>query len=213
MYPRSLLVIFFAEYQDETSRRKTLRAMRVIAGKLRSRQLRSLHGLDIRPTSDRLRETLFDILTAGNPNALLGSVWIDLFAGTGAVGIEALSRGAEMVYFVESSKRVADLIESNVRSLGITDKFEIVRQKALPSIAQLERTGVAPNFIFLDPPYRMQQAYREVLDRLGASPLGQKTLIIVEHEKRFDTGEAFHSLRRERKLQQGDATLSFYRSK
>src|SRR5256885_9099610 len=86
-------------------------AVRVIAGKFRSRPLRSLRGLDIRPTSDRLRETLFDVLFAGNPAALEGSVWVDLFAGTGAVGIEALSRGAAMVYFVESSKRAPAIIQ------------------------------------------------------------------------------------------------------
>src|SRR5215469_66416 len=97
--------------------------MRVIAGKFRSRPLRSLRGLDLRPTSDRLRETLFDVLTAGNPQALQGSVWLDLFAGTGAVGIEAVSRGAAMVYFVESSKREADLINTNVKSLRISDGF------------------------------------------------------------------------------------------
>jgi len=88
--------------------------MRVIAGKFRSRPLRSLHGLDLRPTSDRLRETLFNVLTAGNPQALEGSVWLDLFAGTGAVGIEALSRGAKMAYFVESSKQATELIQLNL---------------------------------------------------------------------------------------------------
>lgn len=72
--------------------------LRVIAGKYRSRPLRSLRGMDIRPTSDRLRETLFNVLTAGNPQALEGSIWLDLFAGTGAVGIEALSRGAKQIY-------------------------------------------------------------------------------------------------------------------
>ena len=77
--------------------------MRVIAGKYRSRPLRALRGMDVRPTSDRLRETLFNVLTSGNPAALEGSVWLDLFAGTGAVGIEALSRGARQVCFVESA--------------------------------------------------------------------------------------------------------------
>lgn len=84
--------------------------MRVIAGKYRSRPLHSLPGLDLRPTSERLRETLFDVLTAGNPAALEHTVWLDLFAGTGAVGIEAISRGAEMVYFIESSRPAAELI-------------------------------------------------------------------------------------------------------
>src|SRR5512141_2388922 len=88
--------------------------MRVIAGQYRSRPLRSLRGMDIRPTSDRLRETLFNVLTAGNPEALAGSIWLDLFAGTGAVGIEALSRGAKEVYFVESAARAAAVIRENL---------------------------------------------------------------------------------------------------
>ena len=84
--------------------------MRVIAGKYRGHPLRSLNGKDTRPTSDRLRETLFNVLTAGNPAALEGSVWLDLFAGTGAVGIEALSRGAKEVFFVETSAQATKVI-------------------------------------------------------------------------------------------------------
>src|ERR1700745_3161206 len=95
------------------------RAMRVIAGQYRSRPLRSLRGMDIRPTSDRLRETLFNVLTAGNPSALVGSVWLDLFAGTGAVGIEALSRGAKEVHFVENSPPAVEMIRRNLHALGI----------------------------------------------------------------------------------------------
>ena len=102
------------------------RDMRVIAGKYRSRPLRSLHGMDIRPTSDRMRETLFNVLTAGNPEALVGSVWLDLFAGTGAVGIEALSRGAKEVHFVENSGAAAEAIRKNLRSLGIAEGFKVV---------------------------------------------------------------------------------------
>ena len=105
--------------------------MRVIAGKYRSRPLQSLRGLDLRPTADRLRETLFNILTPGNPSALEGTVWLDFFAGTGAVGIEALSRGAGRVYFVESSAQAAELIEKNLTSLGIEDGFEIMKQDAV----------------------------------------------------------------------------------
>ena len=92
--------------------------MRVIAGRYRSRPLRTVRGMDISPTSDRLRETLFNVLTAGNPAALEGTVWLDIFAGTGAVGIEALSRGAQQVYFVDSSEVAAQLIRNNLESLG-----------------------------------------------------------------------------------------------
>ena len=186
--------------------------MRVIAGKFRSRPLRSLPGLDIRPTSDRLRETLFNILTAGNPEKLEGSVWIDMFAGTGAVGIEALSRGAALIYFVESSKPAAGLIQQNLQSLGINRGFQILLQESARAISQLERQQVKPDFIFLDPPYQLRDAYASSLEALGKSSLGQGALIIAEHEKRFDPGEEYAKIRRIRKLTQGDAGLSFYLS-
>src|ERR1700680_1992111 len=102
--------------------------MRVIAGKYRSRQLHSLPGLDLRPSADRLRETLFNVLTAGNPAALEGTGWIDLYAGTGAAGIEAVSRGASMVYFAQAAARAADLIKQNLTSLGIGPGFQILKQ-------------------------------------------------------------------------------------
>jgi 16S rRNA (guanine(966)-N(2))-methyltransferase RsmD len=185
--------------------------MRVIAGKFRSRPLRSLRGFDIRPTSDRLRETLFDVLTAGNPQALQGSLWLDLFAGSGAVGIEAVSRGAAMVYFVESSKRAADLIKANVESLGVSDGFRILQQPAFDAIRELDHQQVKPHFIFLDPPYRSEDDYSETLERLGNSELAHRSLVVAEHARRFEAGEVFGFLRRIRKLKQGDASLSFYR--
>src|SRR5258708_18871080 len=141
--------------------------MRVIAGKFRSRPLRSLAGPDVRPTSDRLRETLFDVLTAGNPQALEGSVWLDLFAGTGAVGIEALSRGAVFVYFVECSRKAVEVIRENLKSLGVDGGFELLQKENAKAIAQLDQQSVSPDFIFLDPPYRLEKAYRETLDFLG----------------------------------------------
>src|ERR1700741_1526685 len=100
--------------------------MRVIAGKFKSRPLRSLAGMKTRPTSDRLRETLFNVLTAGNPSALEGSAWLDIFAGTGAVGIEALSRGAQQVTFIDKAPSAVRLIRENLKSLGVTEGFEII---------------------------------------------------------------------------------------
>jgi hypothetical protein len=105
--------------------------MRVIGGKYRRRILRSLPGRDLRPTADRLRETLFNVLTAGNPAALEGTFWLDLFAGTGALGVEALSRGAAMAYFVEGSVKAAELIRKNLQSLGVDAGFR-VSGSALP---------------------------------------------------------------------------------
>ena len=141
--------------------------MRVVAGKYRGRILRSLRGMDIRPTSDRLRETLFNVLAAGNPEALEGRVWLDLFAGTGAVGIEALSRGARHVYFVETSTPAAKLIEQNVASLGVVQGYRILRDDLAGVLWHLEREHVAADVVFLDPPYRMQHAYEETLTALA----------------------------------------------
>jgi 16S rRNA (guanine966-N2)-methyltransferase len=186
--------------------------MRVIAGKYRGRPLRSLRGNDIRPTSDRLRETLFNVLTAGNPEALAGTVWLDLFAGTGAVGIEALSRGARQVYFVETSPAAAKVIEQNLESLGIVQGYKILRDDLSGILWRLKREHVSADVVFLDPPYRMQQAYEESLTALADSSLvWAMSLVIAEHEKKFDPGSEFKSLARVRKLIQGNAALSFYR--
>lgn len=186
--------------------------MRVIAGKYRSRPLRSLRGMDIRPTADRLRETLFDVLCAGNPSALENTVWLDLFAGTGAVGIEALSRGAAMVYLVDSSAKAAELARENMGSLGIDSGFQVMKLDAVRAIERLEQQGLAVDYIFLDPPYRMEDAYSQSLYSLSQSTLLKPGgLVIVEHQKRFDPAEKVGSLKRSRKLAQGDAALSFYR--
>ena len=184
--------------------------MRIIAGKFRSRRLRSVRGVEIRPTSDRLRETLFNVLTAGNPTALEGTVWLDLFEGSGAVGIEALSRGAAMVHFVESNRDAAKLIRQNLQSLGITTGFQIVQQESARAVSYLDKQRIKPDFVFLDPPYEMREACREALSALGLSRLSERALLIAEHEKRFDPGEKFGRLQRVRLLQQGDAGLSFY---
>ncbi len=186
--------------------------MRVIAGQYRSRPLRSLRGLDLRPTADRLRETLFNVLCPGDPAALTGSIWLDLYAGTGAVGIEALSRGAAKVYFAESSKAAADLIAANLKSLGIADGFETVKAESAKALRLWESAGVVADFVFLDPPYRLRDEYAKTLRALAESRVMKESgLVIAEHEKRFDPSADFGQLRRYRKLEQGDAALSFYR--
>jgi len=174
--------------------------------------VQSLPGMELRPTSDRLRETLFDILTAGNPSALEGTVWIDLYAGTGAVGIEALSRGAAKVHFVESSPDAADLIRKNLLSLGITSGFQVLRQDAVGALQAWDKSEISANFVFMDPPYAMEAAYAQTLTGLSNSAfLLPETIVIVEHQKKFDPGEQIASLHRYRLLKQGDAALSFYR--
>ncbi len=171
-----------------------------------------MRGVDVRPTSDRLRETLFNVLTSGQPLALADTVWLDIYAGTGAVGIEALSRGARTVYFLESSHAAATLIHENLRSLGISEGFEVIERDADQALRLLDSEAITCDFCFLDPPYRMRYAYEETLGFLSQSQLLRTSSVVVaEHEKRFDPGEQFGALRRFRRLQQGDAVLSFYR--
>ena len=168
--------------------------------------------MDVRPTSDRLRETLFNVLTAGRPEALADTVWLDLFAGTGAVGIEALSRGARMVYFVESSARAAEVIRENLRSLSISEGFEVQERDVVRALRLLDSEAVACDFCFLDPPYRIEDAYADALGFLSTSRLLRPaSVVIAEHEKKFDPGERVGALERFRLLKQGDAGLSFYR--
>jgi 16S rRNA (guanine966-N2)-methyltransferase len=181
--------------------------MRVIAGKYKSRQLKAVPGVETRPTSDRLRETLFNVLAQRVP----GSVWVDLFAGTGAVGIEALSRGAKSVHFVESEKKAARIIRDNIQALKIDDEHEIFESKAADAVKTLERE-VKADVIFLDPPWDNHGSYEQMLRLLANSPLlSEDAIVIAEHEKHFDPGEGYGELRRYRTLRQGDAVLSFYR--
>jgi len=183
----------------------------VIAGQYRSRPLRSLPGLDIRPTADRLRETLFNVLTAGNPAALEGSVWADLFAGTGAVGIEALSRGAGKVFFVESARPAIKVIQGNLHALEITAGFDLVHSEVGKTLRRWQSQGMLLDYVFLDPPYRLEHEYRDTLEFLGASSLLRPTTIVIaEHTKKFEPKESAGVLRKYRTLVQGDAALSFY---
>jgi len=181
--------------------------MRVIAGKYKSRRLLAPAGATTRPTSDRLRETLFNVVAPRVPD----SVWLDLFAGSGAVGLEALSRGARSVSFVESSTAAARVIRKNLHSLEIDEGFEVIEREAAIALRMLDSQAVTYDFCFLDPPYRKMGDYEQVLGFLSQSRLlGAGGQVIAEHDKHFDPGNEFGSLRRHRVLRQGDAVLSFY---
>ena len=187
--------------------------MRVIAGKFRSRTLEGLEGLETRPTYDRLKETLFNVLASAG--MVEGRAWADLFAGTGSVGIEALSRGAASVHFAESSSRAARVLRRNLDKLGLdeaTASIEIAEREAAEALRRWEKSGVRLDVCFLDPPYRSHGAYGEVLRTVArGNVLGEGGVVVAEHDKRFDPGEGEGDLRRYRLLKQGDSALSFYR--
>jgi 16S rRNA (guanine966-N2)-methyltransferase len=183
--------------------------MRIVAGTFRSRQLKSLKGLSLRPTSDMLRESLFNILGPRIEGARL----LDLFAGTGAIGMEALSRGAAFVAFVEKHSKTVRLIRENLASLEISSGIRVMLSDAKSAITRLEKESVAAfDFIFLDPPYANESECLETLQVLDKSSLTTAaTMIIAEHHKSFEPPASLGRFERARMLRQGDAALTFYR--
>jgi 16S rRNA (guanine(966)-N(2))-methyltransferase RsmD len=203
--------------------------MRVIAGTYRSRRLHTLRGAALRPTSDRLRETLFDVLA----DEVKDTVFVDAFAGSGAVGIEALSRGARHAIFIENHRAAVALLRRNLESLGIglgtqlaasrrpqpvpslsgvfPGTAEIVALDADEALERLVALRLHLDVVFADPPYADEAAYHAVLEILGASLLAKNGLVILEHNRRRELPPNAGALERFRVLEQGDAALSFYR--
>ena len=184
--------------------------MRIIAGKYRGRNLKSPPALDVRPTSDRLRETLFNVLAPRIEDV----TFLDLCAGSGAVGIEALSRGAAHVTFVDHSRKICRLVESNLALCQIgEEQVKVVESDAADFLQrQLSKLTKPWDIVFLDPPYASD--YLKVLNKLGACQsvlLSENGLIVVEHHHKNQLPEAFGLLTRSRVLKQGDSALSFYK--
>ncbi|MFZ0523668.1 MAG: 16S rRNA (guanine(966)-N(2))-methyltransferase RsmD [Candidatus Acidiferrales bacterium] len=182
--------------------------MRVIAGKYRSRRLKGPGAMRVRPTSDRLRETLFNVLGS----SIADSYFVDLFAGTGAVGIEAISRGARDAFFVESYAKAAKLIRDNLASLEIRTGAEVIEADAIRGLERLAARRLIADFIFLDPPYEKAEEYSDVLEFLDASHLiAPRGIVIVEHFSKMELPQRLDRLECTREIEQGDTLLSFYR--
>ena len=178
----------------------------MIGGIYSSRRLRAVEGLGVRPTSDRLRETLFNVLGS----RVRDSRFLDLCAGSGAVGIEALSRGARHATFVEQSRRACAVIEANLQALGITDQAEIIRRDVL---AALKQPGFAPapfDLIFFDPPYA-SAIYSPALSQLAeGNLLAGGAVVVVEYHAKTPPESGYGKLHMFRQLKQGESALAFY---
>ncbi|HEY5885421.1 MAG TPA: 16S rRNA (guanine(966)-N(2))-methyltransferase RsmD [Pyrinomonadaceae bacterium] len=181
--------------------------MRVIAGKYRGRNLKSPPSLEVRPTSDHLRETLFNVIAPRIDDVR----FLDLCAGSGAVGIEALSRGAAHVTFVDRSRKMCGLVEANLDLCKIPeDETEVVQAEASDFLNR--KVELKPwDVVFFDPPYAND--YHKVLNSLGTNSsklLTHHGLVIVEHHHKKELPEEISQLHRTRVLKQGDSALSFY---
>jgi 16S rRNA (guanine(966)-N(2))-methyltransferase RsmD len=192
--------------------------MRIIAGSFRSRALEAPAGLATRPTSDRLRETLFNVLAP----RIKGAAFLDLYAGSGAVGIEALSRGAAQAVFVERAPAALKVVRANLARLGLSAGFSIHAGSVAAYFRPVKRNESAAfdvvfgfDIVFLDPPYDAEEEYATALGLLGGAGarwLAPGALVIAEHRRKVQLAERFSALERTRLLEQGDAALSFYSS-
>ena len=203
--------------------------MRIIGGEFRSRRLEAPPGSDTRPTSDRLRETLFNVLQPRLRREPPGVRFLDLYAGSGANGLEALSRGAADAVFVEQARPALDALRKNIAVLGLAGRAQVEAlavQRWLTRAAQAVPGEAARPFdiIFLDPPYANAAEYTAVLQRLGGDAAGliaPEGIVIAEHRRaRSPAGrsaaagsalaERYGTLSRTRTLEQGDAALGFF---
>ncbi len=180
--------------------------MRVISGLYRGRVLKSPPDNKTRPTSDRLRETLFNVLA---PRITEETRFLDLCAGTGAIGIEAISRGAGFVTFVDRSKKSCALIEENLDKLGVPESQTEIHGLAAENFTGREHS-TGWNIAFFDPPY--ESDYSLVMHDFGfkSDLLGDGGLLVVEHHTKKQMPELIGELRRWRVLKQGETSLSFY---
>jgi 16S rRNA (guanine(966)-N(2))-methyltransferase RsmD len=182
--------------------------MRIIAGQFKSRHLKATPPPGTRPTSDKLRETLFNILG----ESVRGCTFLDGCAGVGAIGIEAISRGAEMVVFIDQARKATGMIRENLSALQIGRGFKIFEMDLAKGLDLCLRETIAIDIAFIDPPYEREHIYEDALQRFAqTSLLAEDGLVILEHSKRVEMPEASGRLQRVRTLIQGDSTLSFYR--
>jgi 16S rRNA (guanine(966)-N(2))-methyltransferase RsmD len=162
-----------------------------------------------RPTSDRLRETLFNVIAP----RIEGSRFVDLYAGSGAVGVEAISRGAEFVWFAESASPAVKAIKENLAALKVSEGFAVEARGASALLDELVKQGEKVELVFLDPPYEAAAEYSRTLDFLGgrgSGLLAEDARVIAEHRSKEELAASYGLLERVRVLKQGDAALSFY---
>jgi len=206
--------------------------MRIIAGTFRSRTLAAPLGMSTRPTSDRLRETLFNVLAPRIQHSFSGEVaFLDLYAGSGAVGLESISRGAARVTFVERAPAALKILNANLERLGISSGVRVqaksvsafLKSASLPHLKSADPKSVDPkpaspnpelyDVVFLDPPYDEAKEYAITLESLGGAAQGilaPGAVVVAEHRRKQSLEERYGNLKRTRVLEQGDAALSFY---
>jgi 16S rRNA (guanine(966)-N(2))-methyltransferase RsmD len=180
--------------------------MRVIAGIYKGRRLKTLEGMQVRPTSDRLRETLFNILAP----QIEGARFADICAGSGAIGIEALSHGAEHVTFVEASLKAARVISENLKHCGIEEGYKVINRDAIRAAKYFASENIRFDVIYFDPPYD-SDIYSPVMWQIANNNLlAEDGVVIVEHRRQTLLLPNYDRLRPYRQVAQGESLLTFF---
>lgn len=181
--------------------------MRVISGLRKGHRLKSPKGMDTRPTEDRVKESLFNILGYIDENSLV----LDGFSGTGSIGIEFLSRGAKKAYFLDISKKNIEIIKENVKHTRFDEQSVIYNMDTRMGIKKLGSSKVKFDYIYLDPPFKEYDLLNEVVELISENDiLNENGLLLIEHEKEFELGEDFFSFGKEKDKTYGSKLITFY---
>lgn len=198
---------YFLPFQTRNDRiAKKAIALRIIGGALKGKKLLSFKGHKIRPTSDRVKESLFNIISERLEK---GAAVLDLFAGSGNLGIEAMSRGAGRTCFVENDKKSLEILRKNIAHCGVSGSSEVIPLDARKGIAVLENRGDRFDIIFLDPPYG-KGLLGETLGILGQSPVSDSALVVAECWSKEEVKDRYGILVRIDTRRYGDTSLNFF---
>lgn len=182
--------------------------MRVIAGKAKGKRLKAPSGMDTRPLTDMIKEALFNVIG----DKIVEANFLDLFAGSGSAGIEALSRGAARVIFIDSSREASRFIKDNLRNCGFYEFYEVYRNDVFKAIKILDKRGILFNIIYLDPPFKNEKIFDRVIRALDeAELLDDRGILIVRTPRRKEMPEKLSRIEEYRKNNYGESTLHYYR--
>ena len=183
--------------------------MRIIAGTARSLPLKTIDGIDTRPTTDRIKETLFNMLQNEVPSAN----FLDLFAGSGQIGLEAISRGAKRAVFVEMDRNAIEVIKKNIKTCNFADEAEVYQDDVFARIKWFQKTGQKFDIIYLDPPFTVESIFVPVMEALDeADILAQDGCIAIRSLKEKEMPEEFKNLYKYKKKVYGISAIHFYRA-
>jgi 16S rRNA (guanine966-N2)-methyltransferase len=183
-----------------------MRAMRVISGDLKGRRLINPDGTMVRPTGSRVKEALFSIIG----DRIVGSVFVDCFCGTGNIGIEATSRGADRAFFIERNPRVVEILKTNIKNLGLADRASVMMLDALKGIKALGKLGVKADIIFLDPPYAYNRTAEIIFSAIEHDVLTPEGALIWQHSAKTVPHSSYGDLKSEPTRLYGDTGITFF---